>query len=148
MGSLNLEPRGGEVAGTGSDTQGHGGGRESHSAMETGDGTEPRRTRRDRSPGNDEVTRNCPVQRKQIPAVELAAMAREQFEEITGQEVEAISTLMKRDQGWELHVEVLELERIPQTTSVLASYAIFLDSAGRFLGYDRLRRYTRGEVDV
>jgi hypothetical protein len=55
---------------------------------------------------------------------------------------------MKRDQGWELHVEVLELERIPQTTSVLASYAIFLDSAGRFLGYERLRRYTRGEVDV
>jgi hypothetical protein len=116
--------------------------------MATGDGTQPSRPRRGCTPGNDEVTRNRPVQRKQIPAVELAAMARAQFEEITGREVEAISALMKRDQGWELHVEVLELERIPQTTSVLATYAVCLDSAGRFLGYERLRRYTRGQVDV
>jgi hypothetical protein len=55
---------------------------------------------------------------------------------------------MKRDQGWELHVEVVELERIPETTSVLATYAVRLDSAGRFLGYERLRRYTRGQIDV
>ena len=116
--------------------------------MATGDGTQPRRTRRDSSPRNDELKRNRPVQRKQIPAVELAAMAREQFEQITGREVEAISALMKRDQGWELHVEVVELERIPDTTSVMATYAVRLDSAGRFLGYERLRRYTRGQVDV
>jgi hypothetical protein len=78
----------------------------------------------------------------------LAEKAREQFEAITGREVEAISALMKRDQGWELHVEVVELERIPETTSVLATYAVRLDSAGRFLGYERLRRYTRGQIDV
>jgi hypothetical protein len=116
--------------------------------MATGDGTQPRRARRDTSQGNDEVTRNRPVRRKEISAVELAARAREQFEQLTGREVEAISALMKKDHSWEIYVEVVELERIPDTTSVMATYAVRLDSAGRFLGYERLRRYTRGQVDV
>jgi hypothetical protein len=116
--------------------------------MATGDGTQPRSTQRDSSRGNDEVTRNRPVRRKQISAIELVARAREQFEQITGREVESISALMKKDQGWEIYVEVVELERIPDTTSVMATYAVHLDSAGRFLGYERLRRYTRGQVDV
>lgn len=79
---------------------------------------------------------------------ELLRMARTQFEEITGRTVEAVSAFTKSDQGWEFNVEVVELSRIPDTTSVMATYAVCLDSDGEFASYQRLRRYARGQIDV
>jgi hypothetical protein len=116
--------------------------------MDTGDGTQNRRTRRARAPEKDCTERPRPVRRQRIPVREVVARGREQFEEITGREIESVSALTKRDQGWELNVEVLELERVPQTTSVLATYLVRLHSDGEFVEYKRLRRYTRGQVDL
>jgi hypothetical protein len=98
--------------------------------------------------GDDDGGRPHPVRRKRIPAARLLAMAREQFEEITGRPVETVSALTKKDHGWELNVEVLELARIPETTSVLATYTVRLNSVGEFVEYERLQRYTRGQIDV
>ncbi|MGW3647219.1 gas vesicle protein GvpO [Streptomyces sp. NPDC000878] len=41
----------------------------------------------------------------------------------------------------------MELERIPDSTSVLAVYRVTLDADGLLLGYARSRRHTRGQVD-
>ncbi|MST33242.1 hypothetical protein GHK86_10985 [Acidimicrobiaceae bacterium USS-CC1] len=41
----------------------------------------------------------------------------------------------------------VELERVPATTSVLASYEAELDEEGTLLGYGRLRRYYRNQAD-
>jgi len=59
-----------------------------------------------------------------------------------------VSAFGKTDEGWELDVEVVELERIPDTTSVLASYKVRLEQNGEFVGYERLRRYSRGQIDL
>ena len=42
---------------------------------------------------------------------------------------------------------MVEIERIPDTSSVMASYRVSLDSQGQLLEYERIRRYARGQVD-
>lgn len=51
------------------------------------------------------------------------------------------------EDGWQADVEVLELERVPGTTSVMASYRVTLDEQGELVAYERTRRYTRGQID-
>ena len=46
--------------------------------------------------------------------------------------------------GWKVHVEVVEVRRIPDTTDVLALYEVQVDEDGDLMGYRRLRRYARG----
>ena len=41
----------------------------------------------------------------------------------------------------------LELLRIPDTTSLLATYEVRLDADGELLEYYRTRRYRRGAAD-
>lgn len=73
--------------------------------------------------------------------------AREQLAELTGMEVESVSSFVETEDGWSLEVEVLELPRIPPTTSLLATYEVTLDDQGELTGYRRVRRYERGRAD-
>ncbi|QNP61790.1 gas vesicle protein [Streptomyces genisteinicus] len=70
-----------------------------------------------------------------------------QLEELLGRPPESVSALHPTDDGWEADVEVLELERIPETTSVMGSYRVTLDGHGDLVSYERTRRYTRGQID-
>jgi len=71
----------------------------------------------------------------------------EQLGELIGKTPESVSALQPRDEGWTADVEVVEVQRIPDTTSVLASYRVTLDADGALLGYEQRRRYTRGQID-
>jgi hypothetical protein len=51
------------------------------------------------------------------------------------------------EDGWSVLVDVVELERVPSTTSVMATYRVDVDADGALTGYERLRRFTRGSVD-
>ncbi|MFD8480520.1 gas vesicle protein [Kitasatospora sp. NPDC059673] len=73
--------------------------------------------------------------------------ASEQLAELLGRAPESVSALKPTEEGWQADVEVVELERIPETTSVLASYRVALDKAGELQSYERIRRYTRGQID-
>ncbi|MEV8318458.1 gas vesicle protein [Streptomyces sp. NPDC059900] len=73
--------------------------------------------------------------------------ARAQLSELTGKPVDAVSTFSATENGWRLEVEVLELSRVPDTMSLLASYEVTLDSEGILTGYQRLRRYERARSD-
>ncbi|MUL41097.1 gas vesicle protein [Streptomonospora sp. PA3] len=73
--------------------------------------------------------------------------ARRQFEEVTGIEVESASGIRKSDEGWTVTLEALELRRIPDTVSLLATYTVEIDSDGELVGYERRSRYTRGRSD-
>ncbi len=53
----------------------------------------------------------------------------------------------REDDGWCVVVDVLELPRIPDTTSLLASYEVRIDQDGELMGYRRVRRYRRGSAD-
>jgi Gas vesicle synthesis protein GvpO len=73
-------------------------------------------------------------------------MARAQMEEITSLPSESSSACRKAEEGWEVHVEVVELERVPDTSSILATYWVQLDHDGDLIAYERVQRYTRGQI--
>jgi Gas vesicle synthesis protein GvpO len=73
--------------------------------------------------------------------------AREQVHELTGCEPVSVSGLARVDGGgWELHVDVVEVRRIPDTASLLATYRVTTDEAGDVTGYERVRRFTRSQA--
>ncbi|MEU2181492.1 gas vesicle protein [Streptomyces thermolilacinus] len=78
---------------------------------------------------------------------ETLRLACEQLAQLTGREPESVSSFQRLDDGWRLTVEVVELARIPDTTSLLASYEVELDQEGSLTGYRRVRRYERGRAD-
>lgn len=80
-------------------------------------------------------------------AVSAMRNARAQLAELLGRTPESVSAISRDGTGWQVDIEVVELERIPDSTSVLAVYQVRLDANGLLLGYARSRRYTRGQVD-
>jgi hypothetical protein len=82
-----------------------------------------------------------------VAAPKAMRYASEQLAELLGREPESVSALKPTEDGWQADVEVVELERIPETTSVMASYRVTLDEEGELVAYERLRRYTRGQID-
>ena len=85
--------------------------------------------------------------KKRSPA-EIVRAAREQAEELLGKEVEAISGISRDGtRGWTVTLDVLELERIPPTTSLLGTYEAKLDADGDLLEVRRVRRYARNQAD-
>ncbi|WEH14413.1 gas vesicle protein [Streptomyces sp. VNUA24] len=73
--------------------------------------------------------------------------ARTQLAELTGMAPESVSSFEQTESGWTLEVEVLEIARVPDTMSLLASYRVELDPRGELTGYRRVRRYERGRAD-
>ena len=80
-------------------------------------------------------------------AMEVLRHARAQFTELTGMAPESVTSFERDEDGWTLEIEVLELERVPDTMSLIASYELALDPDGELTGYHRLRRYERGRAD-
>ncbi|MEU8925266.1 gas vesicle protein [Kitasatospora sp. NPDC048545] len=89
-----------------------------------------------------------PSRRKRhVSAPDAMRNAARQLQELLGRVPESVSALKPVEGGWQADVEVVELERVPETTSVLASYRVTLDEDGELQSYERIRRYTRGQVD-
>ncbi|WP_431683316.1 gas vesicle protein [Kitasatospora sp. KL5] len=96
--------------------------------------------------------RTAPRRRASKPARRISApramrYAAEQLAELLGRAPDSVSALKPTEEGWQADVEVVELERIPDTTSVMASYRVTLDEEGELLAYQRIRRYSRGQID-
>jgi len=75
-----------------------------------------------------------------------AALARQQLEELIQRPVEGVSGLMRKRDGWTVTLEVVELERVPPTTDILATYRVDLDEDGELMGYERVNRYYRNQA--
>jgi hypothetical protein len=76
-----------------------------------------------------------------------AQHAREQLEELLGKSVESVSSLERTHDGWVVALEVVELQRVPESTDVLASYELELDGDLNFRRYQQARRYHRAQAD-
>ncbi|WP_399066345.1 gas vesicle protein GvpO [Streptomyces winkii] len=74
-------------------------------------------------------------------------LAAGQLAELLRCEPESVSSIKPAQEGWTADVEVVEVERVPDTTSVMGSYRVQLDGRGNLLGYERTRRYARGQID-
>ena len=81
-----------------------------------------------------------------LSASELGQAALSTVVELTGYKPEAVTGLEWDGELWQVTVDVLELERIPNTTDVLAQYVVQLDESGALRGYRRSGRYQRGHV--
>ncbi|MGW0709561.1 gas vesicle protein GvpO [Streptomyces sp. NPDC002643] len=79
--------------------------------------------------------------------MEVLRHARTQLAELTGMAPESVSSFEQDEDGWTLEVEVLELAKVPDTMSLMASYRVELDPEGDLTGYRRVRRYERGRAD-
>jgi hypothetical protein len=82
-----------------------------------------------------------------VSTAQAMRQAVEQLREFLGRTPEAVSAVKPTEDGWQADLEVVELERVPSTTSVMASYRVKLDEEGELLSYERTRRYTRGQTD-
>jgi hypothetical protein len=110
----------------------------------TGSGRRPSRS-------HDDARRSIRTGGTRKPAGHSAAWAMRsaagQLEELLGRAPESVSAIRRTEEGWEADVEVLELERVPETTSVLGTYHVTLSARGELLAYERTGRYTRGQID-
>lgn len=77
---------------------------------------------------------------------ELARTAVTTLAQLTGRQPETVLGLRKEEDGWQVLVEVLEMHRIPNSTDLLGCYAVTLDDRGDVVGYERRRRYQRGQT--
>jgi len=88
--------------------------------------------------------------RKKPSPPEVVGRARRQIEELFGKPVEAVSGFGHPEDnggGWTVTLELLELPRIPDTTSLLGTYEATLDADGNLVDARRLRRYPRNQYD-
>ncbi|MFD8544828.1 gas vesicle protein [Streptomyces sp. NPDC059649] len=83
---------------------------------------------------------------RRVSAPRAMRYAAEQLQDLLGRAPESVSAVQPTEDGWMADVEVLELERVPTTSSVMASYRVTLDEEGELVSYERTRRYTRGQV--
>ncbi|MEU8734426.1 MULTISPECIES: gas vesicle protein GvpO [Streptomyces] len=81
-------------------------------------------------------------------ARDAARRAADALSELIRHRLEGVSAVCRsEDGGWIVHVDVLEVARIPDTTSLLATYQVELDPAGDLVQYRRIARYRRGAQD-
>ncbi|MCD0485928.1 gas vesicle protein [Streptacidiphilus sp. ASG 303] len=88
-----------------------------------------------------------PARRPGVGPAEAARNACDALEELIRHRVEGVSGVERTEYGWCVSVDMLELPRIPDTTSLLATYEVQLDRDGELVGYRRVHRYRRGAAD-
>jgi hypothetical protein len=84
--------------------------------------------------------------------LEIAREAKEQLAELIGRRPEGVLGVERddgddNDDGWRVTLEVLELERVPNSTDLLGCYVARMDKQGDLVEYQRMRRYQRGQPD-
>jgi hypothetical protein len=74
-------------------------------------------------------------------------MGMREIAELIGKQPESVTGVERIDDGWLVGVEVVEIERIPSTSDLMAIYEAELDPNGELVSYHRTRRYARGRED-
>jgi hypothetical protein len=82
-----------------------------------------------------------------LPALEILDAAKDQLTVLTGRVPDSVSGLRRSDNGWRMKIDMVELERIPPSTSVMATYEVELDRDGNVVGYEQERRFVRGQAE-
>ena len=77
----------------------------------------------------------------------FARRAMDTLAELVGCPAEGITGIRPNNDGWVVEVEVLEVERVPETSDVLATYEVEIDNDGEIVEFRRLRRYLRTQTE-
>jgi len=84
--------------------------------------------------------------RRPAGVAQIARTARAQLQELIGRPVTAVLGVERRDGNWEVDVETVELQRVPETTSIMGLYRVTLDEDGEIMEFRRVRRYNRAQA--
>jgi len=126
--------------------------RESRRKEEDPEGEERRqaRGRDEQADGNrDDPDRDGRTKepKPRFSGAQAVSYARQYLEDVIGLTAESVSGLSRSHGGWKVNLDVVELERVPRSTDVMASYEVELDERGDLVGYRRLSRFYRNQVD-
>jgi hypothetical protein len=80
-----------------------------------------------------------------MKALQISSVARKSVAAITGREPELVSRCERRDDGWQIQVELVDTKARITDNDIMATYNLIFDAAGELLGYERTRRYSRGK---
>lgn len=78
---------------------------------------------------------------------DAARRAVAELTELLGVTPYGVTGLERLGSTWQVQVEVIELERVPDTTNIIGEYTVDLDDDGELVGYRRVRRYVRGRAE-
>ena len=84
---------------------------------------------------------------KTVKAIDVMRKATTQVAQLTGRPADTVSSIERTEDGWRLEIELVELERIPATTNILATSQVELDREGDVVSYRRVRRYFRNAAE-
>ncbi|MEV6262664.1 gas vesicle protein [Streptomyces sp. NPDC051784] len=84
---------------------------------------------------------------RRLTAAEAMREASGQLAELVGTSPHAVTSVQANGEGWVADVEMTEIERIPDTSSVMATYRVELDGHGRLMGYEQTKRFSKGQID-
>jgi hypothetical protein len=83
-----------------------------------------------------------------VQPFELAQQAKRQVSEMTGLEAETVTGIdCAGDDRWVVTVEVVELQRIPNTMDVMGTFEATLSQDGELVGFRRRGRHRRSQTD-
>jgi Gas vesicle synthesis protein GvpO len=83
-----------------------------------------------------------------MTASEAAQAALRQISQLTAKQPEGITQVARTEDGWTVGIELVEDQRIPSSSDILAIYETTIDADGELLSYRRVRRYARGRGDT
>jgi hypothetical protein len=101
-------------------------------------------------PDDEEREQNQQPAPASAPSGDVAkviARAREHVGQVLGEEPEGVSGIERTNGNWCVNVEVVKLHRIPESTDVLASYAVVVDGDGDLVSLQETRRYRRSQSE-
>jgi hypothetical protein len=111
---------------------------------------EPEAADEDRSAGNGRRRSRGSARpsRSGMTAAGAAKAALRQIAELTAKQPEGITGVERTEDGWTVGLELVEDQRIPSSSDILATYEITIGPDGGLLSYRRVRRYARGRGDT
>jgi hypothetical protein len=81
-------------------------------------------------------------------ASEVGGLAKEELQALTGLKAETVSSVQKQGDHWDVTVDMIEMHMTPNSRDVLAIYDVQIDTEGNILGYRRMGRYVRSQVEI
>jgi hypothetical protein len=111
------------------------------------DADEPEAGDQDESPASGR-RRSARRSRPSMTAGEAAKAALREIAALTAKQPEGVTEVERTEDGWTVGIELVEDQRIPSSSDILAIYETTIDADGELLSYRRVRRYARGRGDT
>jgi len=77
---------------------------------------------------------------------EAVTLAKEQLHSILNLEVANVIAVSKRDDGWNVMIDLIERRAVPDTMDIMGTYEVILDDDGDMVKYERKTQHKRMDL--